>query len=212
MIDSNTTLHVIDHPLIADMLAEARSTSTRPATFRRLLSRIGTLLAYEATRDLPTDPSHVTTPLETMQVQRVRHPVTLVPILRAGLGMADGIHALMPQAQMGHVGLVRNEETLEPTTYYERLPGNVADGPVLVVDPMLATGGSAIAAVDILKARGCRSIRLISLVAAPEGVAALATAHADVHVYVAALDRELNDKGYILPGLGDAGDRLYGTI
>ncbi len=204
--------HIIDHPLVQDMLADARDKETQPAEFRRLLARIGGLIAYEATRDLATDTATIDTPLESAEARRLRYPVTIIPILRAGLGMADGIHDLMPHAQLGHIGLFRDEATLQPVPYYERLPDNVADGPTLLIDPMLATGGSAIKAVDMLVQRGCNDIRLICLVAAPEGVKTVNDAHPNVPIYTASLDRQLNDIGYILPGLGDAGDRLYGTL
>jgi uracil phosphoribosyltransferase len=203
--------HLVDHPLVADMLARARERDTQPAVFRRLLASMGALLAYEATRDLPTEPITVYSPLEPVNARAVRLPLTIVPILRAGLGMADGIHDLIPAAQMGHIGLYRDEASLQPVNYFERLPGNVSEGPVLLVDPMLATGGSAVSAGQRLRDKGCRDVRLISLVAAPQGVKAYRKAMPDSPVYAAALDRELNEHGFILPGLGDAGDRLYGT-
>jgi uracil phosphoribosyltransferase len=203
--------HLVDHPLVADMLARARERDTQPAVFRRLLASMGALLAYEATRDLPTEPITVYSPLEPVKARAVRLPLTIVPILRAGLGMADGIHDLIPAAQMGHIGLYRDEASLQPVNYFERLPGNVSEGPVLLVDPMLATGGSAVSAGQRLRDKGCRDVRLISLVAAPQGVQAYRKAMPDSPVYAAALDRELNEHGFILPGLGDAGDRLYGT-
>jgi uracil phosphoribosyltransferase len=153
----------------------------------------------------------VQTPLEETEVFRLATPVTIVPILRAGIGLADGVSSLMPEARVGHVGLYRNEESLEPVSYYCKLPDDIAKGPVFLVDPMLATGGSAIAAVKELQSQGCRDIRLVCLVAAPEGVAAMRAAAPDVPVFTAALDRQLNDIGYILPGLGDAGDRMFGT-
>jgi len=211
MTDTHRQLHVIDHPIIADMLRQVRDRRTSAAVFRRLLGQVGALLAYEATRDLPTEPADVDTPLETMAARRLRMPVTVVPILRAGLGMADGIHDLLPDARFGHIGLARNEQTLQATSYYQKLPADIAAGPVLLVDPMLATGGSAASAAALLRQRRCPDIRLICLVAAPEGVQKLTQACPDIPIYSGALDRQLNEKGYILPGLGDAGDRLFGT-
>ena len=168
-------------------------------------------MTFQASRDLPVVESLVRTPLEDTSAARLAAPVTLVPILRAGLGMVEGIIALMPEANVGHIGLYRDESTLKPVTYYCKLPAMIAGGPVFLVDPMLATGGSAVAATEVLRTHGCQDIRMICLVAAPEGVAAMGSAYPEVKVYVAALDRELNDIGYILPGLGDAGDRIFGT-
>lgn len=204
-------LHIIDHPLVADMLAQARQRETPPAMFRSLLNRIGAILAYEAARIVPQVDATVLTPLELMHARRLKVPITIVPILRAGLGLAQGMFELMPESRMGHLGLFRNEETLEPVTYYENLPRDIAAGPVLLVDPMLATGGSACEGVRRLRARSCRDVRFLCLVAAPAGVEKLRSCDAEVPIFTAALDRELNDRGYILPGLGDAGDRLYGT-
>lgn len=205
-------LHVVDHPVIADLLAEARDRRTRPAVFRELLRRTGALLLYEALRDAPQRDVQIETPLETMSVRRLKLPITLVPILRAGLGLAHGMMDVVPEARMGHIGLYRDEQTLEPVTYYENLPPEISEGLVILVDPMLATGGSLHAALDQLRARGCRNVRIVSLVAAPEGVQRIEAAAPDVPIYTAALDRQLNEKGFILPGLGDAGDRLYGTM
>jgi len=193
------------------MLAEARAVDTPAASFRSLLHRIGAMLAYEALRDAPQHDGAVVTPLESMPVKRLTLPITIVPILRAGLGLAQGMFDLLPEARMGHIGLFRNEQTLMPVTYYENLPRSIAAGPVLLVDPMLATGGSACEALRRLRVHGCKDVRFICLVAAPEGVAKLHEYDAAVPIYTAALDRELNEHGYILPGLGDAGDRLYGT-
>jgi uracil phosphoribosyltransferase len=180
--------------------------------FRQLVGEIATLLAYEATRSLETEPVSVRTPLETMEGRRIgRDLIVLVPILRAGLGMVDAVAALFPNAGVGHIGLYRNEKTLEPVSYYFKIPPLGAEKVYLVLDPMLATGGSASAAIAKLKESGARRIRLICLVAAPEGAARMMTDHPDVAVFVAALDRQLNEHGYILPGLGDAGDRLFGT-
>jgi uracil phosphoribosyltransferase len=208
---THPNLHVVAHPLVDHLLAQARDRQTPPAEFRRLLSRIGALLGYEAVRTAPRQRRQVVTPLETMEVDALKLPLTIVPILRAGLGLADGILELLPEARMGHIGLFRDEQTLKPTTYYENLPADIETGTVLLVDPMLATGGSSAAALNKLAARGCRDIRFVCLVAAPEGVSRLAQDAPQVPIFTAALDRQLNEVGYILPGLGDAGDRLYGT-
>lgn len=193
------------------MLTQLRERQTPTGLFARLVGHIGVLLAYEATRDLALEPRVVQTPLESFEGKRLAAWPTIVPILRAGLGIAEEIFRFMPEARMGHIGLYRDEASLKPVQYYEKLPAEVASGPVLLVDPMLATGGSAAAAIDLLKQRGCKDIRAVCLVAAPEGVAELTHLHPDIRVFVAALDRGLNEKGYILPGLGDAGDRLFGT-
>jgi len=206
-------LTVIAHPLVQHKMALLRDVSTPTREFRQLVGEIATLLAYEATRTLETEPIPVHTPLEMMEGRRIPGDrIVLVPILRAGLGMVDAVAALFPNAGVGHIGLYRNEETLEPVSYYFKIPPLGADKVYLVLDPMLATGGSASAAVTKLKESGAKQLRLISLVAAPAGVARMNRDHPDVPVVVAALDRELNDHGYILPGLGDAGDRLFGTI
>ncbi|MAT81713.1 MAG: uracil phosphoribosyltransferase [Phycisphaerae bacterium] len=204
-------LTILDHPLIQDKMARLRDESTSHEDFRRLIGQVAGLMTFQASRDLPIVSSTVRTPLEEVEATRLSAPVTLVPILRAGLGMVEGIIALMPEANVGHIGLYRDESTLEPVTYYCKLPAMIAEGPVFLVDPMLATGGSAIAATEVLQTHGCRDIRLICLVAAPEGVRAMAEAHPGVRIFVAALDRELNDVGFIVPGLGDAGDRIFGT-
>ncbi|MBM4186078.1 MAG: uracil phosphoribosyltransferase [Gemmatimonadetes bacterium] len=206
------TLTVLDHPLIRHKLAIMRDQSTATKNFRQLLGEIAMLMTYEVTRDLPTEPVEVATPLETVQSERVAgKKLVLVPILRAGLGMVDGILQLVPSARVGHIGLFRDHDTLKPVSYYFKVPQGEAGREFLILDPMLATGGSAVAAVDKLKAVGASRIKFLCLVAAPEGVAALAQAHPEVPIFAAALDRELNDVGYILPGLGDAGDRLFGT-
>jgi uracil phosphoribosyltransferase len=205
-------LTVIDHPLIQHKLSYLRARTTPKKDFRELVDEIATLMAYEVTRDLPLEEVELQTPLERCTGHRIRgKKLVVVPILRAGLGMVDGIVRLVPAARVGHVGLYRNEETLEPVTYYLKIPRGAASRDFIVVDPMLATGGSACAAVSLLKDRGAASIRFMCLVAAPEGVHALASAHPDVPIFAAALDRELDDRGYIRPGLGDAGDRLFGT-
>lgn len=205
-------LTVLDHPLIQHKLSHLRSRSTTKKQFRELVEEIATLMAYEVTRDLPLEDVDVQTPLEKTTTRRIRgKKLVVVPILRAGLGMVDGIVKLVPGARVGHVGLYRNEETLEPVTYYLKVPKGASNREFIVVDPMLATGGSAAAAVRLLKEQGARAIRFMCLVAAPEGVHTLSEAHPDVPIFAAALDRQLDEKGYILPGLGDAGDRLFGT-
>ena len=212
MPESPGTLTVLDHPLIQHKLGYLRARSTPKKQFRELVDEITTLMAYEATRDLELEPLEVHTPLESMTAHRIRgKKLVVVPILRAGLGMVDGITRLVPSARVGHIGLYRDEESLEPVSYYFKIPKSPGGREFIVVDPMLATGGSAVAAVARLKEAGARSIRFMCLVAAPEGVAALAEAHPDVPILAAALDRELSDRGFILPGLGDAGDRLFGT-
>jgi uracil phosphoribosyltransferase len=209
MSDSNVFL--IDHPVIQTKLTELRETSTEPRKFRALLNEIASLMVYEVTRSWPTKPRPIRTPMEEMTGCALAKPITLVPILRAGLGMADGVLRLLPDAHLGHLGVRRDEETLLPIAYYQKLPPDIADTEVLLIDPMLATGGSGAAAVTFLKNAGVKSMRFVCLVAAPEGIAALHAQHPEVPIYCAAIDRQLNEKGYILPGLGDAGDRLFGT-
>ncbi|MCH2153690.1 MAG: uracil phosphoribosyltransferase [Phycisphaerales bacterium] len=209
--ESHPNLTILDHPLIQNKMARLRDEETSPEDFRRLTSQVAGLMTFQACRDLPSRETTVRTPLEEAVAFRLSAPITLVPILRAGLGMVEGIIALMPEANVGHIGLYRDESTLEAVNYYCKLPPEVADGPVFLVDPMLATGGSAIAATDHLLKHGCQDIRMIALVAAPEGVNAMAESHPEIRVYVAALDRQLNENGYIVPGLGDAGDRIFGT-
>lgn len=209
---NHPNLTVVDHPLIRHKLSLLRPVSTAMRDFKRLASEIATLMVFEAMRDLPLEEVEVKTPLETTTGHRIRgKKLVLVPVLRAGLGMVDGIHQVVPGARVGHVGLYRNEETLEPVEYYCKIPNSASERDFFVLDPMLATGGSASAAISLLKERGARSISLLCLVAAPEGVRRLERDHPDVRVYAAALDRELNESGYIVPGLGDAGDRLFGT-
>lgn len=205
-------LHLVSHPVAQDALVSLRDATTHYHLFRRLAHRVGVILAAEATRDLATRPVKVDTPLETTTCQQLATDIVVVAVLRAGLSLVDSVLELVPHARVGHVGLKRDEDTARPSKYSSHLPPSIDNSLVLLVDPMLATGGSAIMAIDILKAAGARRIRLLSIVAAPEGVAALEQAHPDVDVYTPALDRELNDKKYILPGLGDFGDRLYGTI
>jgi len=206
------TLTVVGHPLIQHKLGILRDRATPTKIFKELVDEIAMLMAYEATSDLALAPVPVETPLERMTAQRVSgKKLTLVPILRAGLGMVEGILRLVPAARVGHIGLYRDHDTLEPVDYYFKVPGDAAERDFFLLDPMLATGGSAAAAVSSLKRAGATRIRFLCLVAAPEGVRRLAAAHPDVGIYAAALDRGLNDLGYILPGLGDAGDRLFGT-
>jgi len=206
------TLTVVTHPLVQHKLALLRAKSTPTRDFRDLVGELATLLAYEATRGLDTEAVRVETPLETMEGHRIpKDRIVLVPILRAGLGMVDAVAALFPNAGVGHIGLYRDESTLRPVSYYYRIPPLGADKVYLVLDPMLATGGSASAGISKLKESGARRLTLISLVAAPEGAERMANDHPDVPVFTAALDRELNAHGFILPGLGDAGDRLFGT-
>ena len=206
-------LTVVDHPLIQHKLTILRAKETPPRDFKALVTEIATLMAYEATKDLPLAPAIVETPLERFEGKELAGPkIALVPILRAGLGMVEGIAQLIPTARVGHIGLYRNHDTLEPVDYYFKIPGNEEDRIFFVLDPMLATGGSGTQAVTALKKAGAKRIRFLCLVAAPEGVRRMMEQHPEVRVYAAALDRELNDKGYILPGLGDAGDRLFGTL
>jgi uracil phosphoribosyltransferase len=206
------TLVVVDHPLVQHKLALLRDRATPTKIFKELVDEIATLMAYEATRDLALDEVPVETPLERSTGHKVRgKKLTLVPILRAGLGMVEGILRLVPSARVGHIGLYRDHDTLEPVDYYFKVPSDAAERDFFVLDPMLATGGSAVSAVASLKRAGASRIRFLCLVAAPAGVQRLAEAHPDVAIYTAALDRELNAQGYILPGLGDAGDRLFGT-
>src|ERR1041384_1435515 len=205
-------LTLLDHPLIRHKLTLLRDRHTTTKDFKQLVNEIAMLMAYEVTKDLPLEPVEVETPLErTPGVQVAGKKLTLVPILRAGLGMVEGIAQLVPSARVGHIGLSRDHETLKPVDYYFKIPSGEQDRAFFVLDPMLATGGSAVAAITTLKKAGAQRIRFLCLVAAPDGVAAMLAAHPTVPVYAAALDRELNAKGYILPGLGDAGDRLFGT-
>ena len=206
------TLRIVDHPLVRHKITLLRDRATPTKQFKELVDEIAMLMAYEATRDLALDPVPVNTPLETTSGWAVRgKKLTLVPILRAGLGMVEGILRLMPSARVGHIGLYRDHDTLEPVDYYFKVPGDVSEREFLLLDPMLATGGSATAAVSSLKRAGESRLRFLCLVAAPEGVERLAREHPDVPILTAALDRQLNEHGYILPGLGDAGDRLFGT-
>ncbi|MBO5869319.1 MAG: uracil phosphoribosyltransferase [Clostridia bacterium] len=204
---------IFDHPLIRHKIAILRDERTSMKEFRELVEEITTLMTYESLKDgVLTTEIEVKTPLETCKQMVVSdNSIVIVPILRAGLGMVNGIHVLFPSARVGHIGMYRNEETLTPETYYCKLPEGIEDKLVLVVDPMLATGGSACDAIQLLKTRGCKNIKFMAIIGAPEGVSRVAEAHPDVNIYVSTLDRELNEHGYILPGLGDAGDRLFGT-
>lgn len=203
---------IFDHPLIRHKVAILRDKNTSMKEFRELVEEITTLMVYEAFKDVPTKQVMVQTPLElTEQTMVADGAVTIVPILRAGLGMVNGVHTLFPTARVGHIGMYRDEDTLQPCEYYCKLPDGIENSIAILLDPMLATGGSAVAAIDALKKRGCKQIRLMNIIGAPIGVETVATAHPDVKVYVSTLDRQLNEDGYILPGLGDAGDRLFGT-
>lgn len=206
------TVHVIDHPLVQHKLALMRRRTTSTANFRKLLTEVGSLMAYEATRDMPTHEVEIETPLEVMTARMIDgKKLVFVPILRAGTGLLDGFLAVIPGARVGHVGVYRDPVTLQPVEYYFKMPSGMPERDAIVLDPMLATGNSAALAVARLKQEQPRSIRLVCLVAAPEGVKTFTEAHPDVPVYTAAIDRRLNDHGYILPGLGDAGDRIFGT-
>ena len=203
---------IMDHPLIQHKLSILRDVDTSTMEFRELVNEIAMLMMYDATRDLPLEDKQVTTPCGVADCKVLAgRKLAFVPILRAGLGMVDGALRLVPAARVGHIGLYRNEETLEPVEYYCKLPADCAEREVFVVDPMLATGGSSIAAIQLLKDKGCKSIRLLCIIAAPEGVKAMQEAHPDVDIYIGAMDQKLNDHGYIVPGLGDAGDRIFGT-
>lgn len=203
---------VCDHPLIQHKLTYIRDKNTTTKDFRELVDEVATLMAYEITRDIPLVSVEVETPVQKAESKIISgRMLGLIPILRAGLGMVDGILKLLPAAKVGHVGLYRDPETLQPVEYYVKLPTDVLERELIVIDPMLATGGSANAAIELLKKRGCNQIKLMCLIAAPEGVQAVQEAHPDVDIYVAAVDECLNDHGYIVPGLGDAGDRLFGT-
>ncbi|MBR2617156.1 MAG: uracil phosphoribosyltransferase [Clostridia bacterium] len=205
-------VHILDHPLIRHKLAIIRNKDTDTKQFREVVKEIATLMAYESFKDVPTQEIEVETPLEkTTQTVVKENSIAIVPILRAGLGMVDGILTLFPSAKVGHIGLYRDEETFEPQEYYCKLPSNIENKVVMVVDPMLATGGSACDAIKLLKKRGCNKIKFLAIIAAPEGVEKLAETYPDVEVFVSTLDRCLNENKYILPGLGDAGDRIFGT-
>ena len=203
---------IMDHPLIQHKLSILRDEKTGSKQFRELVSEIAMLMCYESTRDLPLTEVEIKTPITTAKTKKLAgRKMAFVPILRAGLGMVDGILSLFPAAKVGHIGMYRNEETLEPQEYYCKLPVGIEDKVVMLVDPMLATGGSACDAIALLKRRGCKHIKFLAIIGAPEGVEKVHADHPDVEVYVSTLDRCLNENGYILPGLGDAGDRIFGT-
>jgi uracil phosphoribosyltransferase len=204
-------LTVLNHPLITHKLTVMRSINTGTKDFRENLDEVAGLMAYEISRDLPLSKVRIETPMQITESYELAKSVVLIPILRAGLGMVDGILNLIPTAKVGHVGLYRNEETLEPQQYYAKFPPNLEDAVVMVLDPMLATGGSASAAITILKEKGAKTIKLVCLVGVPEGVARIEKDHPDVDIVLAALDEKLNEIGYIVPGFGDAGDRIFGT-
>lgn len=205
-------VYVFDHPLIQHKLTYIRDKNTGTKEFRELVDEVSLLMAYEITRDLPLRDVEVETPVTTCKTKVIAgKKLGLIPILRAGIGMVDGFLRLIPSAKVGHVGLYRDPETLEPVEYYLKLPGDIEDRTLIVVDPMLATGGSAEAAIAALKKRGAKQIKLMCLIAAPEGIERVRKRHPDVDLYVAAVDQKLNEQGYIVPGLGDAGDRLFGT-
>ena len=208
----NEKVHVIDHPLLAHKMTILRDKNTSVKDFRELVSEIGMLITYEATRDLPLTTREVETPLcKTTAPTLKGKKFAVVPILRAGLGLVDGVLRMVPSARVGHIGMYRDEETLIPHTYFCKMPKDVAERDILIVDPMLATGGSASEAIDEMKKLGCKHIKLMILLAAPEGIARIQKDHPDVDIFVAGLDSHLNDHGYIVPGLGDAGDRIFGT-
>ncbi|GMK38189.1 uracil phosphoribosyltransferase [Paenibacillus sp. CCS19] len=205
-------LVVCDHPLIQHKLTFIRNKDTNTKDFRELVDEVAMLMAYEITRDVPLQSIEVETPVQKTEAKVVSgRMLGLIPILRAGLGMVDGMLKMIPAAKIGHIGLFRDPQTLQPVEYYINLPTDATNRLLIVIDPMLATGGSAIAAINSLKSRGCEQIKMMCLIAAPEGVEALQKAHPDVEIYTAALDEKLNDHGYIVPGLGDAGDRMFGT-
>jgi uracil phosphoribosyltransferase len=204
-------VHIVDHPLVQDALMELRDVRTQPPEFRRAANRISVLLAAEALKDVPSRPHTVETPLGPADGTIVSDDVVVVPVLRAGLGMLDAVLELVPTARVGHIGLQRDEATAIASKYYTKLPPDLATSFVLMIDPMLATGGSAVAAIDLLKAAGARTLRIICIVSAPEGVALVEQHHPEVEIYTPVVDRELNAHKYIVPGLGDFGDRLYGT-
>ncbi len=205
-------LVVFDHPLISHKLSYLREADTGFRPFRALMAQIAGLMVYEVTRSFETSPVEIETPMERTSARRIRSKITVVPVLRAGLGMTDGILELMPEARVGHLGLARDERTFQPKAYLNKLPRDLAAGPVILVDPMLATGGSAVAAITMLRDAGATDLRMICLVASPEGVGRLADEAPDVRIYAAALDERLDENNYIRPGLGDAGDRLFGTV
>ncbi|MDN4492111.1 uracil phosphoribosyltransferase [Ureibacillus aquaedulcis] len=205
-------VYVFDHPLIQHKLTYIRDKRTGTKEFRELVDEVATLMAFEITRDMPLEEIEIDTPVTTAKTKVLSgKKIAIVPILRAGIGMVDGVLKLIPAAKVGHIGLYRDPETLKPVEYYAKLPADVEERDFIIVDPMLATGGSAVEAINSLKTRGAKNIKFMCLIAAPEGVQAIQESHPDVDIYIAALDEKLNDHGYIVPGLGDAGDRLFGT-
>ena len=205
-------VNILDHPLLQHKLTILRDENTSVTEFRQIVSEIATLMCYEATRDLPLEEVEVQTPVAKAVVKKIAgKKLAIVPILRAGLGMVDGILTLIPGAKVGHIGLFRDPDTLEPVKYYCKMPSDIAERDVIILDPMLATGGSASAAIDFMKEYGVKNIKLMNILAAPEGIQRIREDHPDVPIYVAACDEKLNDHGYIVPGLGDAGDRIFGT-
>lgn len=208
----NEHVHMIEHPLIQHKVAILRDKNTGSKEFKEAVSEIATLMCYEATRDLPTQEVEIETPMATTPARMLSgRKLAIIPILRAGLGMVEGILTLIPAAKVGHIGLYRDPETLAPVEYYSKLPNDISERDVIVLDPMLATGGSATDAITLIKRRGAKSIKFIGIIAAPEGIAKLSKEHSDVDIFLAAKDLRLDDKGFIVPGLGDAGDRIFGT-
>ena len=208
----NEKVHVMDHPLVSHKLTIMRDKNTSVKDFRELVSEIGMLITYEATRDLPLMDKEIETPICKATVPTLAgKKFAVVPILRAGLGLVDGVLRMVPSARVGHIGMFRDEETLQPHVYFAKFPSDIAERDIIIVDPMLATGGSAVEAITEMKKRGCKNIKLMVLVAAPEGIKAVQEAHEDVHIFCGAVDQCLNERGYIVPGLGDAGDRIFGT-
>lgn len=205
-------VNILDHPFIQHKLTQIRQKDTSTTQFRQIINEIGGLMVYEITRDLPLEQIEIETPVAKTKANVIAgKKMVVVPILRAGLGMVDGILQMIPSARIGHIGIFRDEETLQPVEYFAKFPDGLDQRDIFIVDPMLATGGSAIAAINSIKERGAKNIKLVCLVGAPEGVKAINDAHPDVTVYLASLDEKLNEKGYIVPGLGDAGDRIFGT-
>ncbi len=212
MYENDQKVHIMNHPLVAHKLTIMRDKNTSVKDFRDLVGEIGMLITYEATRDLPLTTKEIETPIcKTQQPTLAGKKIAVVPILRAGLGLVDGVLRMIPAARVGHIGMYRDEETLEPHVYFCKMPKDIAEREIMIVDPMLATGGSANAAIEEMKKRGCKNIKLMVLVAAPQGIDAVRKAHPDVDVYAGAVDEKLNEVGYIVPGLGDAGDRIFGT-
>ena len=207
-----SNIHILNHPLLQHKLSIMRDKNTGVKEFRELASEVAMLICYEATRNLPTEEVEIETPVAAAKVQMLAgKKLAIVPILRAGLGMVDGLLQLIPSAKVGHIGLYRDPQTLEPVEYYCKMPNDISEREVLICDPMLATGGSASAAIRFIKDRGCQHIKLMCIIAAPEGIAKISQDHPDVEVFCACCDEKLNDHGYIVPGLGDAGDRIFGT-